>query len=334
MNPGKQGARRWPGATIALGVSLSLLYVGGLHGQEGTAEIDLNTMYLKDQSVVPAYEGWWQNEDGTYDLFYGYMNLNWEQELDVTVGPDNYFAFVDPASGDRPVYDPSVADRGQPTHLYPRRNPFLFTVRVPEDFGDQELVWTLTANGRTHRVYGHLALAYGIDPQTISTETGGAYGSLADALRTNIPPELRVEGDMQVSVQTGEPLTLVAFASDPDNLPERELRGMPETLEDLYQPFGGSVVRSQPGLWMSWMVYRGSAGEVTFDPTQMKTWMDTRHYANSPWSPPYVQVPEPPPDGRWVTQMTFDEPGEYVLRAVARDGAMFTYEDVAVTVTR
>ena len=66
----------------------------------------------------------------------------------------------------------------------------------------------------------------------------------------------------------------------------------------------------------------------------MKTWMDTRHYANSPWSPPYVQVPEPPPDGRWVTQVTFDEPGEYVLRAVARDGSMFSYENVAVTVTR
>ena len=63
---------------------------------------------------------------------------------------------------------------------------------------------------------------------------------------------------MHLSVHIGEPLTLVALASDPDNLPERQPRGMPETLEDLYQPTGGSVVRSQPGLWLSWMVYRGS----------------------------------------------------------------------------
>ena len=86
-------------------------------------------------------------------------------------------------------------------------------------------------------------------------------------------------------------------------------------------------------MWLSWMVYRGPGQHVTFSPLQMKPWMDTRVYANSPWSPPWVQVPEPPADGKWVTQVPFDEPGEYTLRAVARDGAMFTYENVTVTVT-
>ena len=36
-------------------------------------------------------------------------------------------------------------------------------------------------------------------------------------------------------------------------------------------------------------------------------------------------IPEPPPDGKWVTQVTFQEPGAYVLRAVASDGSLFTY---------
>jgi hypothetical protein len=84
---------------------------------------------------------------------------------------------------------------------------------------------------------------------------------------------------------------------------------------------------------MSWIVYRGKASVVTFSPDQMKTWTDTRAYANSPWSPPY-NIPEPPPDGKWVAQATFQEPGTYVLRAVASDGSLFTYEDVTVTVTR
>ena len=64
----------------------------------------------------------------------------------------------------------------------------------------------------------------------------------------------------------------------------------------------------------------------------MKTWMDSRVWANSPWSPP-LMIPEPPADGRWVAEVTFEEPGDYVLRAVASDGSRFTYADVMVTVT-
>jgi hypothetical protein len=83
----------------------------------------------------------------------------------------------------------------------------------------------------------------------------------------------------------------------------------------------------------SWTVYRGNAENVTFDPTQLKAWMDTRVWGNSPWSPPYI-LPEPPADDRWVTEVTFHEPGEYVLRGVASDGSHFSYENVSVTVTR
>jgi len=44
--------------------------------------------------------------------------------------------------------------------------------------------------------------------------------------------------------------------------------------------------------------------------------------------------PEPPPDNKWITEVTFKEAGTYVLRAVASDGAVFTYDNVTVTVTR
>ena len=95
-----------------------------------------------------------------------------------------------------------------------------------------------------------------------------------------------------------------------------------------------SVVASAgPGLHLSWTVYRGDATSVTFTPDQMKTWMDTRAYGNSMWSPPYT-IPEPPPDGRWTADVVFSQPGTYVLRAVASDGALFTYENVTVNVTR
>jgi hypothetical protein len=36
-------------------------------------------------------------------------------------------------------------------HFYPRRSPFLFTIKVPKDFGDKEIVWTLKTHGKVER---------------------------------------------------------------------------------------------------------------------------------------------------------------------------------------
>ena len=55
----------------------------------------------------------------------------------------------------------------------------------------------------------------------MSTEVGGDFGSLRDELRTNIPPELDVQGPKSRSVKVGEALTLVTVTGDPDNLPAR-----------------------------------------------------------------------------------------------------------------
>jgi hypothetical protein len=109
--------------------------------------------------------------------------------------------------------------------------------------------------------------------------------------------------------------------------------GPPNSPAVVYRPPVATTASSGPGLRFSWIVYRGNASGVTFKPDQVKTWMDTRAYANSPWSPPYV-IPEPPADGRWMSEVIFNEPGTYVLRGVASDGSLFTYENVTVNVTR
>ncbi|MDX1566477.1 MAG: hypothetical protein R3223_01670 [Longimicrobiales bacterium] len=302
----------------------------------GNAQAQTQFMILENQNVSPAFEGWWPNEEeGGYTLFFGYMNSNWEEEFDIPVGPRNYFTFTGPGELDDlevEAYDESQADQGQPTHFYPRRNPFLFTVDVPEDFGEQELVWTLTTHGDTRRAYASLKPDYRIDPQVISTEVGGDYGSLADALRTNIPPDLAVEGADRRTVRVGEPLTLVAYADDPDDLPDRRPVRNPRTPEQLYNPPGSVVAISGPGLRLSWIVYRGERNGVSFDPVQMKTWTDTRVWGNSPWSPPW-NIPEPPENGRYEVDVVFDEPGTYVLRAIASDGSLFTNRNITVTVT-
>jgi hypothetical protein len=302
--------------------------------------------YSSGQALEPAYEGWTQNSDGSYTLYFGYMNTNWLQEFDLPVGPENHF-------------EPGDADQGQPTHFYPRRNPFLFTLQVPKDYGTKELTWTLTANGITRKAYASLKSDYEIDKQVISTEIGGDNGSLSDALRTNEPPDLKVEGDKKRTVKVGQPLTLAVIAGDPDNLPARRdgkpqpgvkkqppqteapaprqtggaPAAPPNSASVVYRPPVAVVASSGPGLRFSWTVYRGKASDVSFKPDQMKTWMDTRAYGNSPWSPPYI-IPEPPADGRWTADVVFNEPGTYVLRGVASDGSLFTYENVTVSVTK
>ena len=280
--------------------------------------------YSSGQVVSPAYEGWRTEADGSLTMVFGYMNENWSEEFDIPIGPDNNI-------------EPGGPDQGQPTHFYPRRNPFLFTIKIPKDFGEKEIVWTLKTHGKTEKAYASLKNDYMIDNQVISTEVGGDFGSLRDELRTNIPPELKVDGDKKRTVKAGAPLTLVAVAKDPDNIPPRRGRGASPTptvtANALYRAPSSLVPASGPGLRLSWTVYRGSAADVMFSPDQMKTWTDTRAYANSPWSPPYF-IPEPPPEDKWITQATFKQPGTYVLRAVASDGAVFTYGDVTVTVTK
>ena len=302
-----------------------------------TAAAQTRFTYSKGQPLAPTYEGWMPNEDGSFTMYFGYINTNWLEEFDIPIGPDNSF-------------DSGPADQGQPTHFYPRRNPFLFTVRVPKDFGTKELIWTLKANGKTEKAYASLKSDYQIDKQVISTEVGGDFGSLRDELRYNIPPELEVAGETQRTVKAGETMTLVALAGDPDNVPGRrdgkpqprhggkpadEADAKPQRAAAIVaqanRPPTALVVESGPGLRLSWIVYRGKASAVTFSPEQMKTWTDSRAWANSPWSPPY-NIPEPPPDGKWTTQVTFQEPGSYVLRAVASDGSLFTYQNVTVTV--
>lgn len=299
--------------------ALVLAVVAGLASAAGA---QTRFTYSRGQSVSPAYEGWWQNEDGTYTMFFGYMNSNWVQELDVPIGPDNSI-------------EPGGPDRGQPTHFYPRRNMFLFTVDVPADFGDRELVWTLTTNGVTERAYGSLRTDYLLDRQTIATEMGSNFGRIRDEWRTNEFPSLSLAVDQPRRIRVGQPLRLVAFVSDDGEpagnyTPPRQEPGKPHPA---YTPPRQIVPGNPPGVRFAWIVYRGDASQVTFGPTQLKMWQDTRVYSNSPWSPPYI-LPPVPPDGRWDVEATFDEPGTYVLRAIAGDGALRTSENLTVTVTR
>lgn len=292
--------------------------------------------YRSGQHVEPAFEGWRPNDDGTFNMMFGYMNENWEEEPDMPVGENNMFS-------------PGDADRGQPTHFLPRRNRFTFEVQVPADWGDRELVWTLNVNGVERKAYGTLKYDYLVDNMVIASETGSlGAGTSSPESRANVPPIVTVQGDDIRTIRVGEPLALRTNVSD-DGLPTpsdpveqarafAEFAGGPlaaalVTEENVRQrllmtPPVKPTVDKTNGLFLSWNVYRGE-GDVEFDPPQSKPWEDTRAGANSPWGALWTPPPTPE-DGMYDVEVTFDEPGTYILWGRADDGGL--YHDAYITV--
>ena len=295
--------------------------------------------YTKGQNISPAYEGFEVASDGTKYFLFGYMNRNWVEEIDVPVGPDNGFNI-------------GGADQGQPTHFLPRRNRFVFRVKVPNTFTEKdELIWTLTTHGKTEKAYATLRPDYVVDDVVKASETGAlGAGTSSPEVRGNHPPSVHIQEVKARTVKVGEPVTMVSDVKD-DGIPKRRapnaatLAAAQRRLADdpvlaaqirnpSMSPPSRITVGKNLGLHVSWFVYRGPAGGVaTFDPPQVKAWEDTRAGANSPWAPVWA-APKLPDDGLLPVQVTFSEPGTYVLRCRADDGALVADDEVTIVVVR
>ena len=250
--------------------------------------------YHSGQNLQPVFEGWEQNSDGSFNLVFGYLNRNYEERLNIPVGPDNFL-------------EPGEPDQGQPAYFYPRRQRFVWRVRVPADWGDKELVWTVTAHGRTDRAVGWLVPEQIIDEQVVAMNRSG--GGAPEIV--NRPPSLMLFEGQQRTVAWHESLTLTAVIGD-DGVPAvRPARNS--------RPPGR---RNALGLRLAWVQYRGP-GSVTFDPFTPPMADHTPG-----WTPPPL-----PEDGTIVTTARFSEPGIYVVRGMADDGYLYTPIDVTVTVT-
>src|SRR5262252_44914 len=189
---------------------LALLMTVTLGAQNASQLVNLR--HWSGQAVAPVYEGFDINPDGSYNLWFGYMNRNYEEEIDLPVGESNTF-------------EPG-GDRGQPTHFVPRRHKDVFKVTVPKDFGDGTLVWKLTAHGQPSQVVATLKPVWQID--RLRTTRGGN----SEKISSNLPPEVKVF----VTNQTASTATLTVLATD-DGLPTR--RGQPIGMTVLWAKYRG-----------------------------------------------------------------------------------------------
>jgi hypothetical protein len=293
----------WGACVLAIVIAVTATIQSGAQQPLGS-----QIPYRSGQNVAPVFEGWERNADGTFNMVFGYMNRNYEERPEIPVGPNNGFS-------------PEPIDRGQPTHFYPRRQQFMYRVRVPANFGKQVLVWTLTRGGKTEKAMGKLDLEWEIS-QVVYSQNRRGLGSDATVAQPNTPPTIGVDGAAQRRATVGIPLTLTVNASD-DGIPKPPPppegrgrgdgagRGDPPPLVTVRQsgPTQQQIIQpSRDGLAVTWTQWRGP-GRVTFTPMR-------------------VTVKE----GKAATAVTFTEPGTYVIRAYADDGIVFEPADVTVNV--
>jgi hypothetical protein len=233
----------------------------------------------RGSSVTGAFEGWYRTKDGGLALLVGYFNRNSKQELDVPVGPNNRI-------------EPGGPDMGQPTRFLPGRYWGVFTIKLPKDFGDKKLTWTIVANGFTNAITLHTKSDYILEP-------------FEDPANQNTPPTLRFsptgpgfsgppEGlAASLTAVVGEPLPLNVWATD-----EAAKANNAPTFAAPAATAAGAKPTGPPAPTVKWSVFRGP-GTVTFAPFNPKVDKDK--------------------NGESATTATFSAPGEYILRLQAND---------------
>lgn len=270
----------------------------------GQQHLSSEPAHSAGQGITPAFEGWFHNPDGTYSIMVGYYNRNMKQVVDVPIGPDNKI-------------EPGGPDHGQPTHFLPGRGWGPFVIVVPKDFGEKELTWTLTVNGRTATIPVNIKPLWEISP-------------FIDALNNTPPwlsfqpfdeggPTLQGPKPLVISktAKVGVPLPLTAYVAD----------------DNVYSPG-----RSEPKdpVTVFWAMLRGPAGaEAKFEPEKPKV-EKTEGVKKMPKAAVFA--------GKASTQVTFSDPGDYVLYLSVNDASgigggngfqcCWTNGHVKVTVTK
>ena len=258
-------------------------------------QIPLGNPSGRGQTVTPAYEGWYENADGTLSLSFGYFNRNFEETVEVPLGPDN-------------MIEPAELQGGQPTSFAPRRHYGVFAVRVPADFGEGKVYWTLRMRDQTLRVPGHLHRDWQID---------ALRGEAGDG---NTPPVLRFAGGGDEGEGTGP--------AGPWGPPLEARVGVATSV---------TVHVRDDGVGRSHFV----AGSRDGAPVNL-TWFKHQGPGEVAFGEPTARVPSSGAEA--TTTVTFGKPGEYILRVRANDGSgvsaaghaqcCWTNAFVRVTVTR
>lgn len=280
------------------------------------------------EAIYPSFEGWGLSQDGnSYYIVLGYKNRNRKQVVEVPVGPNNRI-------------EPGGPDYGQPTVFQPGRQTSIFAIKVPKDFGDKKLTWTLVANGQPTSITFYLNREY-----NMSLYKEEANGNVPPHMKAS-PNEPMVSGPTTGFIQTltakvGQPLPLKLWVSDAppteqnwETILSARGRRPPTFTPSQVAIIEGRVIGvpaapppantpAPPDMTVVWTKMRGP-GTVTMSP---------------PDGVPLVTNGNPDTVVEANATATFSVPGEYVLRVApveADDGfdglCCFSFANIKVNV--
>jgi len=236
-------------------------------------QLPFEPAHQSGQSITGAFEGWFPNADGSFSLLLGYYNRNVKEELEIPAGIDNRI-------------EPGGPDRGQPTHFLAGRQWGVFTIRVPKDFGDQKLTWTLTANGKTTTIPMSLNPLWEVQPFREASGNAPPFIGFSESGPWVQGPAGQIKS---VTTTLPEAADLTLWVAD-----------------DATAPLAGPRPASS-AVSVAWSKFRGP-GAVTF--ANPRPAVEKADFTG-PLSTKFT--------GKAHTSATFSEPGEYILRVVAND---------------
>ena len=224
----------------------------------GGTQFNIQLLRPSGGPVIPIFEGWYQHPDGTYELTFGYFNVNTEEVLEIPIGSDNFI-------------EPSQFDGRQPTHFLPvpegdRRHWGVFTVTVPADFGDRDVVWTLRVRGQTLSVPGRVTRPPQLDGWIFTGETTAS-------------PVLRLEpggpegrgpwgvSSRRLEATVGRPLPLTVWTTRDQNFRDDT---RPINVKWFKHQGPGDAIFSQPEVVIdsgAWAARSADGGQATTDVT-------------------------------------------------------------------
>lgn len=239
--------------------------------------------------IIPVFEGWVANPDGTTSYSFGIINRN-DEAVEIPLGDSNYI-------------EPAKYSGVQPTHFPAGRSTGVFTVTVPAAEQENDVWWYLkTGNSDVLKVPGRRGIsAYELDfimprpqgalqPLVGIGEDGPAQPGLS-AITTDYPGG---------TVSVGEQVELVVNVTDPAERDETD----PRFGEPL--PMGVQFNKWQGPGEVTWSRHEDS--EIPENPYDEN---DPRY---SRWSEPEAnEISAPGPSSVAKVYATFSEPGDYVI---------------------
>ncbi|MEQ8409588.1 MAG: hypothetical protein RKH07_15080 [Gammaproteobacteria bacterium] len=239
--------------------------------------------------IIPVFEGWTANEDGTTSYSFGIINRN-DVAVDIPVGENNYI-------------EPARYDGVQPGHFPAGRSTGVFTVTVPNSERGTDVWWNIkTGNADVLKVPGRHGIgAYELDfirprPQGAlqplvgigedGSQLAGLYAQIAD-----------YPGG---TVEVGEQVELVVNATDP-------------AVRDTSDPRFGEPLDMN----VAFNKWQGP-GNVTFTRHESTEVPENPYPEDSPrhgfWEEPMAnELTIGGPSGEARVYATFDTPGDYVI---------------------